>query len=231
MHLKSETKCEECRQCPVGILARTKWKKTISKYKSQIWYQKGHYIFYEGNPVFGMFLITHGRVKLITRVSAKKEQIVRLTCDGHILGRQGKQGDIYANSAVAMEPSQICFIDNALLQELFLNNPELAIHVMQYYSSELRKAEKRIKILAQLTAREKVAATILYAESVFGTNSQGIIHGDFSRQEVSDISGVSPEQVSREFSVLKKQGIINSENKQIRILDMKRLMEFEAQRD
>ncbi len=223
---KSATKCDECRQCPVGVYASEKWKKTISKKKSQIWYQKGHYIFYEGNPVFGMFLITHGKVKIITRVSEKKEQIVRLTSNGHILGRQSKRDDVYANSAVAMEPSQICFIDNELLQQLFLSNPELTIQIMQYYSDELQKAEKRIKILAQHSAREKVAATILYAVTVFGTNGNGFIDAAFARQEVSDISGVSPEQVSREFAILRKEAIINLENRFIGILDMNKLIEI-----
>jgi CRP/FNR family transcriptional regulator len=227
---RNPTKCEECLQCPIGNFASKKWKKEISKKKNQIWYQKGQYIFYQGNPVFGMFMVTYGKVKIVTRVSDKKEQIVRLTCDGHILGRQGKQDDVYANSAVAMERSQICFIDNALLQELLHNNPELTFQIMQYYSEELRKAEKRIKILAQHSAKEKVAETILYAESVFGTNGNGYIDAVFFRQEVSDISGVSPEQVSREFAVLKKDTIIDSEGKHIRILDKEKLVEVGTQR-
>jgi len=139
---KDQTSCVTCQQCPVGQLSLESWKKKIDKGKSQNWYNKGQYIFYQGNPVFGMFLITYGKVKIVTRLSEEKEQIVRLANDGHILGRQGKDHDVYANSAVAMERSQICFIDNKLLQELLVANPKLSLSLIQYFSGELRMAKK-----------------------------------------------------------------------------------------
>jgi len=221
--------CVTCRQCPVGQYASEQWKKKIAEKKSQNSYKKGQYIFYQGNPVFGMFMIAQGKVKIVTHVSAKKEQIVRLTSDGHILGRQGRNHDVYANSAVAMEHSQICFIDNQLLEELLANNTELGLNLLQYYSGELRMAEKRIKILAQLHAQEKIAETLLYTSSVFGVDNDGFINAILSRQEIADISGISVENVSRKFSLLKDQKIIDLIGKKIKIIDQERLKEVGQQ--
>ena len=107
---RKTTKCIDCRQCPVGVYASEKWKKEIGKKKNQIWYQKGQYIFYEGNPVFGMFLVTHGKVKIVTRVSDKKDQIVRLCNEGHILGLHN---DGFSNDDKALR-----HIENLIAQHL-----------------------------------------------------------------------------------------------------------------
>jgi CRP/FNR family transcriptional regulator, anaerobic regulatory protein len=229
MNTALKTSCEKCKKCPIGIYASAKWKAEITRRKYQNRYPKGRYIFYQGNPVHGMFLIAEGKVKIVTQVSDDRNQIVRLTNEGHILGRQGKKKDTYANSAVAMVASQVCFIDNADVEELLLNNPQLAMHMMSYYSGELRKAEKRIKILAQLTAREKVAETLLYIETVFQSDKDGLIDTPLSRQDIAEICGASTTQVIREISFLKKEKIIETSNKHIRILDHHKLSLIGAQ--
>jgi CRP-like cAMP-binding protein len=215
--------CVKCRKCPIGIYANTKWKAEIAKRKYQNWYSKGQFVFCQGNPVHGMFLITSGKVKIITQVAEDRDQIVRLASDGHILGRQGKKSDTYANSAVAMEASQVCFISNADVEELLRGNPELALNLIAYYSGELRKAEKRIKILAQLTVREKVAETLIYIQSVFQTDDNGLINTSLSRKELAEICGSSTEHLIRELSLLHKESVIDTSNKRIRILDQNRL--------
>jgi CRP-like cAMP-binding protein len=223
MELGLESSCATCKKCPIGTYASTKWKAKISKRKYQNWYQKGQFIFYQGSPVHGMFLITSGKVKIVTKISEDRDQIVRLANDGHILGRQGKKRDTYANSAVTIETSQVCFIHNADVEELLLENPALARNLLAYYSGELRKAEKRIKILAQLTAREKVAETLLYVQSVFQTDDNGVINAPLLRNELAEISGTSTAQLIRELKILHKESVIDSSNKFLRIIDQNKL--------
>lgn len=230
MNIDINTPCNKCRICPIGIYAKPKWRDKISKKKYQNLYPKGRYIFFQGNPVHGMFLIQQGKVKIVTEVSNNKAQIVRLGGNGHILGRQGRTRDIYANSAVALEPSQVCFINNEDIEELLLANPELTLKILSYYSGELRKAEKRIKLLAQLTVREKIAEAILYIQSVFQSDESGIINAVITLREIAEICGASAEQVSREISILKKEQVIDLENKLIRIIDQNQLIMIGAQR-
>ena len=226
MNKELKTSCRSCNHCLISKYASPKWISIVDEKKSQIWYRKGQYIFYAGNPVFGIYLITQGKIKIIAKGAGNKEQIVRLASNGHLLGRWGHKDDLYSNSAVALEDSQVCFINNALLKEMCSANPELTFHLMMYYANELRRAQERIKLLCQLTVKEKVAETLLYLIEVFGLDENHNIAVEMSRQEISELAGASPEQVSREITALKKGNIIISNGKRLVIPDVHKLSDM-----
>lgn len=226
MKKELKTSCRSCGHCLIGKYASPKWISIVDEKKSQIWYGKGQYIFYAGNPVFGIYLITQGKIKIIAKGAGNKEQIVRLASNGHLLGRWGHKDDIYSNSTVALEDSQVCFINNDLLKEMSSANPEFTFHLMMYYANELRKAQERIKLLCQLTVKEKVAETLLYLIEVFGLDENHNIDVDMSRQEISELAGTSSEQVSREITALKKENIIKSNGKRLVIHDVHKLSDM-----
>ena len=222
----SRTSCANCKDCQVGNYCTPDWIKTIDAKKNQIWYKKGHHIFYEGNPIFGIYIITQGKIKIIAKGQGGKEQIVRLASNGHLLGRWGNDEDIYSTSAVALEDSLICFINNDLFYDLCLANPEFNFQLMMYYAKELRNAQIRIKLLSQLTVKEKIAETLLYLIRVFGVDAENNIAVELSRQEIAEMAGTSSEQVSREISSFKKDNILEPSGKKLVIKDNLKLREM-----
>lgn len=222
----STTSCANCKDCQVGNYCTPDWISTIDAKKSQIWYKKGHCIFYEGNPIFGIYLITQGKIKIIAKGLGGKEQIVRLASNGHLLGRWGNDEDVYSTSAVALEDSLICFINNDLFYELCLANPEFNFQLMMYYAKELRNAQIRIKLLSQLTVKEKIAETLLYLIKVFGIDDENNIAVELSRQEIAEMAGTSSEQVSREISSFKKDNILEPSGKRLIIKNILKLREL-----
>jgi len=210
----------------VGKFCSPGWISRVDAGKNQLVYHKGQYIFYEGAPIFGLHLVTEGKVKIVSKVSGNKEQIVRLATDGHVLGRWGDKVDIYENSAVALEDSVICFINNELLQEVCLANPKFTFQLMMYYASELRKSEKQIKRLGQMPVKDKIAATLLHLIEIFGLGSNKNIAAGISRQEIADMAAITMEQVSREITALKKRQIISTNGRQIIINDLGKLQEL-----
>ncbi len=217
--------CANSKHCLIGKFCSPEWISKVDAGKNQLLYRKGQYIFYEGAPIFGLHLVTEGKVKIVSKVSENKEQIVRLAMDGHVLGRWGDKDDIYENSAVALEDSVVCFINNDLLQEVCLANPEFTFQLMMYYASELRKSEKQIKLLGQMPVKEKIAATLFHLVEVFGMDSNKNIATAVSRQEIAEMAAIAMEQVSREITTLKKKKIISTNGRQIIINDLGKLQE------
>ena len=226
MERNQRISCTKCSHCLIGTYCSPKWISKIDKEKNQLWYKKDQYIFYEGAPVFGIYCITKGKVKIKARVSGNKEQIVRLTSEGYFLGRWGYDNDVYSNSAVTLEDSHICFINNNLLKEACLANPEFSFQLMMYYASELRKAQNRIKLLCQMAVKEKVAETLLYSIEVFGLDKVKNNAIELRRKEIAEIAGTTLEQVSREITTLRKQNVLRTEGKKIMINDLSRLREI-----
>lgn len=194
----------------------------LDKKKNQILLKNGQYIFQEGSPVFGIYFIQKGNVKIVKAGIEEKNQIVRLASIGHILGHKGGGRETYPINAIALNETRVCFLTNEVLYEAFKNNFEFAFSIMMFYSKELRLSELRTAYFAQMTVFEKVVYTLLYIlKNIKANKAEKNIISIFSRQEIANIAGTNSEQVSRVVSALKKQNILSTEGKKI-IIERKR---------
>ena len=225
-------KSVSCLACPnnnclIQRFGSTKMMAEIDKIKAQNWYKKGHYIITEGSPVTGLYFIYKGKVKVVSEGFMGKEHIVRLANNGHVIGHRGYGGEIYPVGTVAIDETVACFIDNEAINEAFIEYPKFAVALMMFYSQELRRTEKRIKYLSQMTVRDKIAEAILYLIDIFGIQKDtNIIDVKLSREEISNLAGTNADQVSRAISELCKEGILGTEKKNITILDYEKLKEI-----
>lgn len=231
--MKVKVSCEDCLdyRCFVNKHCSQEWISTINDQKNQVRYRSGSNIIIEGNPVMGLYFICQGKVKVTTSGLKNKEQIVRLAADGHILGHRGFGGETYPIGAVAMEDSLICFLKNDLAREIMMDNPEFTYGLMMFYSQELCKSERRIKHLAQMTIKERVAEALLYLLDTFGVTSERKLDVNLSRREIGELAGTNAEQVSRAISEFKKEDILDTVGKEIIISKPKMFQEIVGQYD
>lgn len=188
----------------------------MSQAKNQSIYKKGRNIIVEGQPVFGIYFVQHGKVKIISTGLDGNEQVVRLAADGHVLGHRGYTSETYSIGAIAMTDSIICFFDNHVLYDGFMANPRFTYNLMMFYSRELRKIEQRIKYFAQMTVMEKVAFALLYIWETFGLDEhEKSLKISLSRQEIANIAGTTADQVSRQITLLKNEKAISTKGKKI----------------
>lgn len=214
--------CEECTTYSCFVKETSaEWMAKISKNKHQIVYPKGQYIFSEGSPVYGAYFIQSGDVKIVSSSFSGKQNIVRLAKEGHMMGHKGEENESYPIGAVALINARVCFLNNELLYNAFLENPHFTVDVMMFYSRELRKSEMRNKLFAQMTTDEKVAYAIVYAGETVGVkNEDKTITISLSRQELAQIAGTNAEQVSRSISLLRNDGLLSLEGRTICINDI-----------
>lgn len=196
------------------------WIEKISMQKNTPHYPKGQYIFFEGSLVMGAYFIKKGNVKVISSNTSGKEQTVRLAKAGHMLGHTAFGLEKYSVGAVTLQDSEICFVDNNTLQNAFLENPKFTIEVMRFYSRELRKSEIRTKCLALMNNEEKVMLGLLYIADTFSETASNQVEIHLSRQEIAQIIGTNPEQVSRVISNLKKDNLLDTKERTIILKDI-----------
>jgi len=218
-------KCEECKQynCFINKYCSSDWKPLITYYKSTAEYPAGATVFSEGDPVKGIFQIYAGKIKVFTTFNGGKERIDRLASAEQILGHRGLGGNMkYHVSAVTLVKSQITFIPIDIFFSAIKANPELAFQMMMFYADELKATEKRLKMLATISAKEKIALSIFTIISAFGFDKSDPTLLSFtpSRKDIASIAGTTYETVIRELSNLEKSNIISQEGKAIRVLDI-----------
>lgn len=185
--------------------------------------KKDEYLFKEGEPVTEMYFIQHGKVKVVSTGLDGKRQIVRLAGNGQIVGHRGYKNEIYSISAIALEESRVCSINNDTLYGIMKKNFDLVHNLMMFYSLELRKSELRAKCFAQMTVKEKVAYALLYIKETFGLNNDNSLNVAIYRKEIGEIAGTNDEQVSRALIELRKEKLIEISKRKIIINNYEKL--------
>jgi len=231
MSMRANVKCSECKISKCYIkLCSSEYISLLNENKNQIIFAKDQYVFQEGSPVFGIYFIQEGKVKIVSSNTEGKEQIVRLAGDGHILGHRGYGGETYPIGAVALEESRICFLDNDVLLNAFKANFDFLYSTMMFYSKELRKSELRARLFAQMSVEEKIIYTLVYITDTFGlSKNENQLDIVLSRQEMAEISGTNASQISRTIAMLKDIELVRTLGNKVYIVDydgIKKMINF-----
>ncbi len=186
--------------------------KVLSNYKS------GQTIFYAGNDPLGLFTITSGLVKLETVSPSGSAHTLRLIGPGGVLGyRSLFANEPYHASAVAMEDVEMCFIPKTDVLGIFKQFPEAAMKLLSHLSKDLRMAEEKWMDQMDKGASERIAEALLFLQDHFA-------HNGWTRREIAQWAGTTPETVIRTLAQFEKEGIIDqSDGRQIRISNMTKL--------
>ena len=217
--------CETCsnESCLIKKNCLTAVGEELIKQKIAFLCKKGQQFIIEGAPVQGLFFIQKGKAKIVQTGINGREQIVRFSKDGEIIGHRGfAVGDQYHISAEALEDTIVCNFSNRVMLEMLQSIPALTYEMMLFYARELNVSETKVRKIAQMTVRERVVDTLLYIDRKFGQTNQ-LLNLQLSRKEIADFSGTTEEQVIRILSLLKKEGLIRSSGKKIGISEIQKM--------
>lgn len=196
--------------------------KFVSK-KQTLTCKKTNQFITEGAPLQGLYFICKGKVKTVKTGIHGREQIVRLTKNGDIIGFRGfGTGKKYLIGAYALEDTVLCNFSNETMLEILKYVPEFTYDLMLFYADELNKSENNIRKIAHMNVRERVVDLLLYIHRKFG-QINGLIDIDLSRKEIADFAGTTEEQAIRVISSLKKEVLIKTVGKRIGILNVSEL--------
>ncbi|HVS92052.1 MAG TPA: Crp/Fnr family transcriptional regulator, partial [Mucilaginibacter sp.] len=190
---------------------------------------KGEVLFKEGDPVTGVYFVYSGSVKVYKRWDEDKELIVRFAKDGAILGHRGLGNNfVYPISAAALEPSVVCFIDTGLFEATLKTNAEFSAQLLQFFAQELCESERKMRNLAHMPVKGRVADTLLHLSELFGEDEKGFINIDLSRQDLASFAGATYETVFRMINELVKEKLIKLSGKSIAITNRKGMAKLAA---
>ncbi|RYY65741.1 MAG: Crp/Fnr family transcriptional regulator [Chitinophagaceae bacterium] len=188
--------------------------------------KKGKTLFREGDPVTGIYFIYTGAVKVHKQWTEGKELILRFAKRGDILGHRGLSDKVYPVSTTTLEDSRFCFISTEFLEATLKTNPAFTYEMLYFYADELQKAENRMRNLAHMDVKGRIADALLQLHTFFGSDPAGTIDAKISRQDIASYAGSTYETVFKFFNELSAQGILSTEGKSLRINDPARLRAF-----
>jgi CRP-like cAMP-binding protein len=224
------SKCEQCiikqfnslKSLTKDELVRISGCKTSKKIK------KGEVIFEEGELLTGVYCVRDGICKLTKLSENGKDQIVKMVVKGQLLGQRSIISNEASNlQATALNDMEVCFIPkNEVLADL-QKNPKFSFDVLQDMASDLREADDIIVNMAQKSVRQRLAESLVYIYDNFGVNPDGTLSILLSREDYASIVGTATESAIRVLSQFKKEGLISTVGKFIKIEDLNGLKRVE----
>jgi len=197
----------------------------ISSEKRCFVYMKGQRILMEGVESDGVYFINTGKVKVFKSDKDDKQLILRFAKSGEILGfcsmDERREQPV---SAMALDDTVICYLDNKVFMRIIRDNPEFALGLLKFYNEELMEVENKSLKLARMNVPGKVADALVTMYEAYGTNGNNrTLNLALSRQDIANLAGTTKEQVSKSLSEFKSKGLINTKGKQIDILNFEAL--------
>ena len=192
----------------------------VSACKTGKIYKKGQVIFEEGETLNGVYCVRDGVCKLTKLSENGKDQVVKLVVKGGLLGKRSLVTEQKTNlSAVALNDMEMCFIPKSEIMNDLAKNPKFTMDVLKKMANDLKDSDISLVNMAQKSVKRRMAEILMYIHDNFGTDNEAYLNIVISREDYASIVGTATESAIRILSQFKKEGLISTKGKQIKIED------------
>ena len=168
-------------------------------------FQKGEYIFREGDHSETLFVVKEGLIKLTKTSSEGKEQIVRLLFPGDFFGLFSLLRD--ENHYMNAEPVQetvICLIEKRDFLHTMERNSDLSFRFLLAMNDRLYEADESVGNMSLLEVEQRLARALVLFHDKMNTKT-GAFTLPITKKDLASFIGTTPESVSRKLLAFMSQ--------------------------
>jgi len=199
---------DELKQVDALVGSRTKLKKNDSLYRA-------------GEPFHALFAIRLGSLKTTVLAEDGREQVSGYHMLGDIIGLDGIGTDRHGCQAIALEDTEVCVLPFERIEELARSLPALQHNLHQFLSKEISRDHNILLLLGSMRAEERLAVFLLNLAERY--RRRGYSSTEYvlrmTREEIGSYLGLKLETVSRVFSRLQADGLIQAQGRDVKLLD------------
>lgn len=194
----------------------------------------GEQLLWEGDEAILVANVIEGVLKLSTQTADGKEQILGLAYSSDFLGRPFAKSMPYG--AEALTAAQVCVFQRSDFDRFAREHPRLEHKLLERTLTELDRTRRWMVLLGRMNAEQKLAAFLLElsermapATCSFDPGVTDRVELPLSRQQIADVLGLTIETVSRQFTRMKAEGLIDlPSRREVAILKREMLMDRAA---
>ncbi|MFT5067049.1 MAG: CRP/FNR family transcriptional regulator [Yoonia sp.] len=175
-------------------------------------YEAGQTIMWAGDRMEFVASVVDGTATIQHLVEDGRKQTVGLLLPSDFIGRPGRETALY--DVTAITDVTLCCFRRREFEKLVESTPHIAQRMLAMALDELDAARDWMFLLGRKTARERIASFLLLVQRRTVAND-GLMLAQvapivlpLTREAMSDYLGLTLETVSRQFSKLKADGII-----------------------
>ncbi len=222
---KFEVTCSSCNLrelCLPGTLCAEDMARMENVVYARRRVKRGETLFNAGDEFGSVYAIRSGFFKTSLLDGEGREQVTGFFMGGELLGLDGLGSGRYNGNAIALEDSEICMLPYALVTELSREIPALQRHLHGVLAREIVRDHGVMMLLGSMRAEERLVTFLLNLSKRFVRRgySASDFHLRMTREELGSYLGLKLETVSRLFSQFQRDGLLEVEQKHVRIVDI-----------
>jgi CRP/FNR family transcriptional regulator len=183
--------------------------------------RRGEALFHRAEAFTALYAVRTGFFKTCSSTEDGREQVTGFQMAGELLGLDGIGENVHSCDAVALEDSQVCVLPYARLEELAREFTGLQRQLHRIMSREIVREHGVMMLLGSMRAEERVAAflsNLAQRLEARGFSPSALVLR-MTREEIGVYLGLKLETVSRCFSKFHEEGILEVQQRNVRILD------------
>jgi CRP-like cAMP-binding protein len=185
-------------------------------------YTAGESIYLEGSPAQRLYAVADGNVKLMRHTMSGKDVMLDILKPGEFFGSMTHSGDdVYTETAYAHTPLCTLSVEGEDFRLLLVENPPIALNVMDSMAERLRSAQEMVRLLSVASVEQRLAYVLLKLGDKFGESGQVglLIQMPLGRDDLAELIGTTTETASRVMSQFQKQRLIQTGRQWVAITD------------
>ena len=213
---------QECGDCPIrhrAVCSRCEADELVRLEEMKYYrsFQAGQTVIWSGDRMDFVASVVTGIATLTQTMEDGRRQMVGLLLPSDFVGRPGRTMAPY--DVTATTDLVMCCFRKKPFEEMMAATPHVAQRLLEMTLDELDAAREWMLLLGRKTAREKIASLLtIIARRDTGLKqkaTKGAVTFDLplTREEMADYLGLTLETVSRQMSALKRDGVIELEEK------------------
>jgi CRP/FNR family transcriptional regulator len=180
---------------------------------------KGDYLFREGDPANGFYVVQHGAVNVHRVNAVGREQIIHVFRTGESFAEVALASEKgYPADARAIEPSQVLLIQKDGMLALLRRQPELALRMLASMSSHLRVLVGQLEDLTLKDVETRLAHWLIKRCSDPGSDLPCRIELTMPKRVLAAELGTISETFSRTLAKFREQKLLTVKGKIVTVL-------------
>lgn len=185
---------------------------------------KGQYLFREGDPSTGFFVVQRGAINVHRVNAAGKEQVIHVFCPGESFAEATLTTETgYPADALALEASQVLQVQKQKFVALLRRQPELALRLLGAMSLHLRSLVALLDDLTLKDVETRLANWLIKRCPNPAATRPHSFELPMTKRVLAAELGTVSETFSRTLAKFREQGLLLVKGRRVTVLNPARL--------
>src|SRR5882762_5230802 len=184
-------------------------------------------MYFAGDPIEQILLLTEGRVKITQCSEHGSELIVRLCIPGDLISELPLvPGSRHSSTAQALQDCKVLAWDSATFEAASVRFPALRRNAHHILERRLAELECRFSVVSTKTASPRLASGLVHLMDKLGQRVNSHIEINITQEVLAQMTAMTSFQVCHLLNLWKGQGLVNLRKETIEIHSVPRLMDL-----